>query len=218
MLSLCLIIPMPLLNLIYIALNCDHKAARNLTTNMDRMIPFLKIFVLPYVGWYVFIVFTIFYFCLKDKETYYKILISLYLGLMICYGVYYFYQTTVPRPVLVEKDFLTQIIAQVYRLDQPFNCFPSIHSLTSYLMYKGIRHCPAATRLSRLAISGMAFVIILSTLFIKQHVILDAIAAVLLAEILFNLADTVLAVVRKTPYPVTISAKNKAKYVVERSQ
>jgi membrane-associated phospholipid phosphatase len=160
-------------------------------TDMDRGIPFLKIFIIPYVVWYLFILCTFVYFCLKDRETYYKTLLSLDLGLLICYGVYFFYQTTVPRPSLVGEDILTRMVAWVYATDQPFNCFPSIHSLTSYLMFKGIRHSSIRNKRNQLVISSIAFTIILSTLFVKQHAVLDAIAAIFLGEVLFNLISTI---------------------------
>ena len=187
--ALCLIIPLPFVNSIYVILNCDYRPLHSLMTDIDRGIPFLKIFVVPYMGWYAFIICTLVYFCLKDKQTYYKLLFALYLGLFICYGVYYFYQTTVPRPLLVEDDVLTSIVAWLYRTDQPYNCFPSVHSFTSYLMFIGIRNCRVRSKLNQLIISNIAFAIILSTLFIKQHTVLDAISAIFLGELLFDLSN-----------------------------
>jgi len=40
-------------------------------------------------------------------------------------------------------------------------------------------------------------VIILSTLFIKQHVILDAFAAIILGEIMFSLSEMIFEMLRK---------------------
>lgn len=189
--ALCLMLSIPLLNILYTLLNHGERGAYSLMTDIDRGIPFLKIFIIPYVAWYLFLFCTFVYFCLKDRLTYYKTLLSLNLGLLICYAVYLFYQTTVPRPLLVGEDILTKLVAWVYAADQPFNCFPSIHSLTSYLMFKGIRHSNIRNKRNQLIISSIAFTIILSTLFVKQHVILDAIAAIFLGEVLFNLISTI---------------------------
>ncbi len=188
--ALCLMITIPLSNALYIILNHGKRGAYSLMTDIDRGIPFLKIFVIPYIAWYLFLFCTFVYFCLKDREVYYKTLLSLNLGLLVCYAVYFFYQTTVPRPLLAEEDILTRMVAWVYATDQPFNCFPSIHSLTSYLMFKGIRHSHIRNKQNQLVISSIAFTIILSTLFIKQHAILDAIAAIFLGEVLFNLVNS----------------------------
>jgi membrane-associated phospholipid phosphatase len=189
--ALCLMMSIPLLNILYGVLNNGDRGVYSLMTDIDRGIPFLKIFIIPYVAWYLFLSGTLVYFCLKNRETYYKTLISLDLGLLICYGVYFFYQTTVPRPLLVGEDTLTRMVSWVYATDQPFNCFPSIHSLASYLMFKGIRHSSIRNKRNQLIISSIAFTIILSTLFVKQHAVLDAIVAIFLGEILFNLINNI---------------------------
>ncbi|GAB6086575.1 phosphatase PAP2 family protein [Alkaliphilus crotonatoxidans] len=188
--ALCLMISIPIINIFYLILNHGERGARTLMTNIDQAIPFLKVFVIPYLAWYLFIFSTFIYFCLKDREVYYKTLLSTNLGLLVCYIVYFFYQTTVSRPLLAGEDLLTKMVGWVYATDQPFNCFPSIHVLTSYLMFKGIRHSHIRNKLNQLVISSIAFTIILSTLFIKQHVILDVIAAIILGEVLFNLLST----------------------------
>ncbi|MDF2548292.1 MAG: serine/threonine protein phosphatase [Anaerosolibacter sp.] len=203
--ALCLMISIPLLNILYGVLNHGDRGAYSLMTDIDRSIPFLKIFIIPYVAWYLFLICTLAYFCLKDRETYYKTLLSLNLGLLICYGVYFFYQTAVPRPILVGEDILTKIVAWVYATDQPFNCFPSIHSLSSYLMFKGIRHSSIRNHGNQLVISGIAFTVILSTLFVKQHAVLDAIAAIFLGEVLFNLISATLWIKREAVEKYTLN-------------
>ncbi|SHE93254.1 phosphatase PAP2 family protein [Desulforamulus putei] len=185
--SISLMLSIPILSLFYEVLNNPDRGVHSLITNLDREIPFVKAFIIPYVGWYAFILSVLVYLCLADKKTYYKTLISYNLGLIICYIFYYVYQTTVPRPELAGNDFLTQMVSMVYNADQPYNCFPSIHCLTSYLMIKGAGRCSARTNLNYCFITASAVLIIISTLFIKQHVILDAIAAVLLGDIIFKL-------------------------------
>jgi hypothetical protein len=54
-------------------------------------------------------------------------------------------------------------------------------------MIKGIYACSERNKAITWIVNITAVLIILSTLFIKQHVILDAIGAIYLAEIIFNL-------------------------------
>jgi hypothetical protein len=149
------------------------------------MIPFVKGFIIPYLGWYAFIFLTLCYFFVKEPRLYYKTLISLLIGLCVCYVVYFFFQTTVQRPSLSEGDWLSRLVMFVYSIDQPYNCFPSIHCFTSFLMMSAINSSAIKNKYNLITINGSGSLIILSTLLVKQHVVLDALSAVLLAHIVF---------------------------------
>ena len=107
----------------------------------------------------------------------------------MCFIVYFFFQTTVPRPKLVGNDILTNIVRFVYNSDNPFNCFPSIHVLFSYVMIKGVKKSGSKNLMVNGIICLISLLIILSTQFIKQHVILDLIFAILLAEGIYKAVD-----------------------------
>ncbi|MFC0189711.1 phosphatase PAP2 family protein [Fictibacillus aquaticus] len=186
-LPLCLLLSIPLLNLIYEALNHGERGAQQLITTIDHNIPFLEIFVLPYLLWYAFIFVMLVIFCLFDRRIYYRTLLSFTTGMLVCYTVYFFFQTTVPRPEVINEGILTSLVLYVYGADQPFNCFPSIHVLSSYLMITAIRHSKLWTLKREIIISLISYSIILSTLFVKQHVVLDVVAGVLLGNLLFKL-------------------------------
>jgi hypothetical protein len=176
----------PVSGIFYGLLNSGDRGANSLVTDIDRAIPFIKVFIIPYVAWYPFIFITFIYFFYRDKDCYYQTLISLYIGVIFSYGVYVIYQTTVPRPVLIGDDILTRMVEMVYASDRPFNCFPSIHCLSSYLVFKGVGKCRFKEAGINIIISCIAFSIILATLFIKQHAVLDALAAIVLGEAIFN--------------------------------
>lgn len=127
-----------------------------------------------------------FYFCYKDKETYYKATVCIIIGFIISYITYFFFQTTVPRPILVGNDLFIRILRFVYDTDKPYNCFPSIHALTCYLMIKSISNSPIRNTFNKLIIIVTSLLIIVSTLFIKQHVILDLVVAIFIGEIIFE--------------------------------
>ncbi|GAB4263844.1 phosphatase PAP2 family protein [Thermincola ferriacetica] len=184
--SFLLMLSIPIINVSYVILNNPGRGVHSLVTVVDRWIPFVKVFVLPYLGWYIFIFILLCYFCFKDRQTYYTTLIALNMTLLLSYLIFYFYQTTVPRPELVGADILTRLMAFVYSKDQPYNCFPSIHVSTSYLMVKALRVSPLRNRINSVAVGIIAGIIILSTLFVKQHVILDVLGGILLADIIFD--------------------------------
>jgi len=160
-----------------------------LITPLDRQIPFLPAFIIPYIVWYPFIALTLLFIFLKDVRVYFKTLLALCLGLLVSYVFYYYFQTTVPRPQVGERGILNYLVQFIYRHDLPYNCFPSIHVLTSYLMMKGAKvfKCWA-----RLMVQFIGMMIIASTLFVKQHVLADVGMAIIVAESTFLLAKLIL--------------------------
>lgn len=177
----------PLLNIFYGLLNHGNTVVHHLMTDLDQEIPFVPAFIIPYVAWYPFIITILVLFFIKQKHLYYRTLLSLCVGLVICYMIYAVYQTTVPRPVLGERGFLTELVQFVYHTDSPFNCFPSIHVFTSYLMMKATFDLRLQSPYLRVIVSILSWSIIISTLFVKQHVFMDVIAGILVAEMIYTL-------------------------------
>jgi len=69
-------------------------------------------------------------------------------------------------------------MANYYRSDPPLNCFPSLHAENSTITaYYLSREFPKY----KLVFWGIAFLVILSTLFVRQHVIADEIGGFLVA-------------------------------------
>jgi len=185
--ALAYLLTIPIISIFYNLINHPRNGVNILITGLDKSIPFMKIFIIPYVSWYFFIFIVLVNLALKDKEIYYKTLISYNLGMLVCYLIYLVYQTTVPRPDITSNDILSKLVLLIYSNDNPYNCFPSIHSYTSYLMIKAILKSNIRNMHNTLIISSISILIILSTLFVKQHVVLDAISAIILGEIIFNI-------------------------------
>lgn len=179
------LLSIPLINIFYTFLNNNTRGIYQLITTIDINIPFVKEFIIPYILWYPFIILSLLYICLKDLKVYYKTLITLNLCLLSCYLIYYFFQTTVPRPYIYGNDIFSYLTLLIYKFDKPFNCFPSIHVVTSYLMIKGMNSINCSKRV-KLTTIFMSIFIIISTLFVKQHVIMDVISAILLGDIMFD--------------------------------
>lgn len=184
----------PAMNSLYVLLNNPQRGFHTLVTQLDTEIPYIKYFIVPYVIWYAFIFLTFLYLCIKDRKVYMQTLLTYNLGMLVCFVCYFVFQTSVPRPDLMGDDFFTKMVAYVYASDQPYNCFPSIHCLSSYIMFLAIDKVENKQWYIPVLVKGSALIIIVSTLFVKQHVLLDALAAMLLADLLLKLvhhADTV---------------------------
>lgn len=205
---LCFLISLVVLGLIYSTLNnADGRNIHILVTDIDKAVPFIKLFVIPYCMWPVFIIGMLIYLCLKDVKTYYKTLISIIFGEAVCFIIYYFFETMVPRPVVYGNDILSKLVKFVYGSDNPYNCFPSIHVLTTFIIMKGMLKCNVKSRIVNILGIIMGILIILSTQFIKQHVILDLLFAILMGDGIFNFIDYVES--NKLLYRVSDSLKIK---------
>lgn len=157
----------------------------NLTTAFDIKTPYIAAFIIPYNVWYPFILFCMFYLLIVHRDAYYRTIIGLDIGLVICYIVFVFFQTTVQRPELIGNDFFTKIVRITYSSDRPFNCFPSIHVFTTTTMMISIFTSDKTGKIMRRSTLIIGVLIILSTLFVKQHVVMDVVGGIALSTAMY---------------------------------
>jgi membrane-associated phospholipid phosphatase len=184
----------PIFHTFYNLLNNDQRGAQLLITKVDEWIPFVDVFIIPYIIWYPFIFLTLAYICWKDRLTYWKVLSTMLVSMLVCYFIYFVFQTHVPRPEINGEGIFTMLVKMIYANDEPYNAFPSIHSLTSFLMLYGIMKTKNINKTIGSLISITAILIIISTLFVKQHVILDAISAILLGYVVYQVVEVVVTI------------------------
>ncbi|MDV3428594.1 MAG: phosphatase PAP2 family protein [Bacillota bacterium] len=182
----------PLVSGLYPILNRYNPDAKVLITVIDNLIPFNKYFIIFYVTWYEYVAFFIIYLCIFDKEDYWKVLISVILGMSTAYVIFYFFPTTVPRPTLSGDDIFTGLVRAIYSHDLPFNCFPSIHVINTLLVQFYITRNKDASKILKIICNIIGILIIISTMFIKQHVFLDAVSAAVIAYIIYYLVNYIL--------------------------
>lgn len=164
-------------SLIYVYLNNYRGRVYHIQTALDQAIPFNKYFIVPYVVWYIYLGIFFFYYAVYDEKKYFKILASIIIGMLICYVIYYFFPTYVPRPQVVGNDIFAKAVRFIYNRDNPYNCFPSIHVLESVIIAVYVNRDLVLGYKVKLASTVTAILIILSTLYIKQHYIYDAVSA-----------------------------------------
>lgn len=181
----------PAISVIYPILNRPSVRAVVMHTFIDDIIPFNASFVVPYMLWYAYVTWFLLYLCIIDKESYFKLLNSLIIGMLISYVVFYFYPSHVPRPIIVKKDVFSELVAFIYQRDNPYNCFPSIHVLNSLLVAMYVNASYKVMMGTKITCSVLATLIIISTLFIKQHYFVDAIGAIFLGCTLFKLMNII---------------------------
>lgn len=197
---------------IYFLLNITTKSAHDVTIFLDKLIPFNEWFIIPYIFWYFYTFGMLLVLAFYDPKIYYKLLFSILTGMLICFVIYYVYPTTVPRPAVTPDNLLKKAVLMIYGDDRPYNCFPSIHMLDTLLITLFLSKY-SKKLMTKISSGVMCVLIYLSTWFVKQHSILDAIASTVLGILLFmifeneyvnrrmeNLINNLTIRNRKTPY------------------
>jgi len=186
---LCYAIMLPMAQILYFVLNWTTDSAHNVSTFIDRHIPFNQYFVVPYVFWYVFVVIILAYFAVKDSKIYFRMLTGMTAGILICCLIYLIYPTTIARPDISGSDPFTRLVLIIYSNDQPYNCAPSIHVLNTVLPTMLMFGFSKKYWVKAL-VAINAIVICLSTMFIKQHAFIDVLSAIVLALIMYPIISS----------------------------
>ena len=147
---------------------------------LDDLIPFCEWFLIPYLFWFVFLVGMHLYTLLYDIDTFnrmMKYIIITYSAAIIIYLIFPTRQEL--RPVSFERDnILTRFIAEFYQFDTNTNVCPSIHVIGSLaVMEAALWSKQISSKGIKAAFVVMAVLICLSTVFMKQHSIIDLLAA-----------------------------------------
>lgn len=169
---------------LYPLFNKPRETTYCLNTVLDDRIVFSPAWIIPYVTWYAFLPAVGFFLMCKDKRQCAITLLTMILGLLLSYLTYSFFQTTVPRPNPVGDDIFSRLVQLIYHIDQPFNAFPSIHVLATYALMLGAARAQGINKAAKAAIWVVGLSIILSTVFIKQHVVADILGGIALAQVL----------------------------------
>ncbi len=161
----------------------------NMTTPLDAWIPVLSWTVLIY--WGIAVPFWIINYCLcsyYDKYDSQSFVLSHYIGHAVCFLFFVLLPTTMQRPELAGSTLFDRLLILVYQSDRADNLLPSIHCFTSWLCWIGTRKNPRIPIWYQYVSLMIAIAICLSTLTVKQHVIVDVIAGIVLAELSYYIA------------------------------
>ena len=154
---------------------------------IDDRIPFLSWFVISYAAWMMILYVAFIYLGLTNRPLYWRSIIAYNIAVMISNLIFIVFPTYMPRPDISDSDLFSRLVLFIYNNDEPVNCFPSIHCLTTYLLIITMHRHKLFAIVPRMLISLFLWSIIASTLFIKQHALVDAVGGIALAEITYRL-------------------------------
>jgi len=147
---------------------------------MDDRIPLCEIFVIPYLFWFVYLIGMHVYTLLYDIKAFEKLMKFVILTYSVTIIIYLIFPTCQElRPVVFERDnVFTRFLEEFYQFDTNTNVCPSLHVTGSLAVLFTALHCNRLKRRGIRAFFGIAALLIcISTVFLKQHSVIDVIAA-----------------------------------------
>ena len=159
-------------------------------TAIDDKIPFIEYFIVPYTLWFLFIAVSVgYFFFFGEKSEFYRLIILLFSGMTIFLIVSTIYPNGLQlRPETFTRDnIFVDMVRQLYAVDTSTNVLPSIHVYNSLGAYIAISHCSKLKQYKWVQIFTLLLTIsiILSTMFLKQHSVIDVVAAFFMAGIMY---------------------------------
>ncbi len=158
---------------------------------LDDYIPFCEYFIIPYLSWFAYVAFGVLYFYFKNKDEYFKLCTTLFTGMT----VFLIISTLYPnghylRPTYFDhNNICIQLVKWLYATDTPTNLFPSIHVYNSICVNAAIWHSEEFKKHKaiRYGSAVLMVLIILSTMFLKQHSVFDVVTGTVLAVFMYSL-------------------------------
>ena len=155
---------------------------------VDDMIPFCEFFIIPYLLWFVYVAGFCVFFFVKDPGEFTRLCIFLGVGMTL----FLIFSTIYPnghylRPDTFARDnIFVDAVKMLYGTDTATNIMPSIHVYNSLAIGTAVRYSKHLKKYwIQIASFALMVLIILSTVFLKQHSMCDVIVAIVLAAIMW---------------------------------
>lgn len=158
---------------------------------IDDLIPFCEAFIVPYLLWFFYILAAyIFLFLKAERGEFLRFAITLTGGMTIAMIICDIYPNCVNLrpPVIDETGLFANLIGGLYSIDTSTNVFPSVHVLNSLVVCVALERNEFFKNFKLLRATNIILCvsICLSTMFLKQHSIIDVAGAIVLYLILYR--------------------------------
>jgi membrane-associated phospholipid phosphatase len=156
---------------------------------VDDLIPFCEWFVIPYVLWFLYIAGVMAFVLFTSRKEFYEASAYMFIGMSMCLLVCTLWPNGQDLRVEgFDKDnILTSIMGFIYSTDTNTNVFPSIHVYNSVgaaiLIFKS--HILKKYNWVKISAVVLSTLIIMSTVFLKQHSIVDVFGGLIWAALMY---------------------------------
>lgn len=166
---------------------------------LDGQLPFLEAFVIPYVLWFLCVVFIVLYTLRYDIPVFRRFMGYMIVTILVAGAIFLLYPNYFPgRPTAVtwpasvadyyeampRKNLFTWTLSVIYSIDPPRNAFPSEHVVVAL----GMAFAALQARGLRRPAFAVPFVILqllvcVAVVLVKQHSVLDVLGALPIAAL-----------------------------------
>lgn len=157
------------------------RASATLYLPGEERLPFLPIFVYPYV--LTHLVGALLIVTVRDYQRFLRMARATGLALLTAYATYLLFPVWLERPRLDVTSPHTWLLSIIYH-DKSYNHFPSLHVTLSWLAV----YASQVSRPTRVWLTVLTVGISASTVLVKQHYIADVLAGFTLAWVAWRLA------------------------------
>lgn len=156
---------------------------------MDDKIPFCEYFIIPYLLWFAYVAWIMIYLLITNEKDFHRCCTFLFTGMTIFLivstlfpNIHYLRPASMPR-----NNIFTQLVSSLYKIDTSTNLWPSIHVYNSLGVYFAVMHNDRLNTKNsvKLTCFSLTTLIILSTVFLKQHSVFDVMTGLLMGAILY---------------------------------
>ncbi len=159
---------------------------------IDDLIPFCEWFVIPYVFWYLCLAGMVVYTALYDVPLFKKYMWFIIIGYSISFITYLIYPNgQMLRPNLDElgrENILTLTMSGLYASDTYTNVCPSMHVIGALaVMFTGLHSKHFSGWIWGIIHVVIALLVCISTVYVKQHSIVDVWAGTAVSIVLYAL-------------------------------
>lgn len=155
----------------------------DLSLSIDEQIPTIPFFVLIYVLAFVQWVASYVLHSRDNELTCYKVTTAGIIAKLICLIFFIALPTVITIPEVTGNGFFEWGTRFIHSADRPYNLFPSIHCLESWLCFRGAMMLKNKNYYYITSQGIFTILVFASTIFIKQHFIVDIPAGILVCEI-----------------------------------
>ncbi len=179
--------------------SAGHRHYHVIHSVFDDILPFCEYFIIPYFLWFLFMaggVLWFIFFC-KDHNEYYKLTCALAIGMTIFLIVSCVFPNRQDlRPVgFTRSNIFISMVQMLYKTDTPTNVLPSIHVFNTLVLMYAL-HRNEVVRKHRVVHAScwvLSILIVLSTMFLKQHSVVDVSCGILMSFAAQMFVDRVFA-------------------------
>ena len=143
-------------------------------------VPLIKYFVYFYDSWYPFIILNTVIIYKYDKDLFKYLIVSMVIAALFSHLTFIIYPSMVERPLIEVHGITDWLLDFTYKSDMPaVNCLPSVHCIYCFVTSFYIVRSKNLNNVSKVVLVLFSFLIVLSTLFIKQHIVEDVILSLI---------------------------------------